>query len=103
MNQHHSEELGVPMAVTLAQRLEDRPPMISARPDEGVADAMERVLEHDYSQLPVVTEPAEGKLHVVGTISTTGIGTGSLHVGESPRKVRAVRPGPSPISLARDT
>ena len=75
------------MSVTLAQLLEETPKLELARPDEGVTEAMARMREHDYSQLPVVTgEP--GAPRALGIISTTSIARASLYLNIPPAQLK---------------
>lgn len=88
------------MAVTLAELLEDRPPVVTARAEDRVLDAMERMLEHDYSQLPVVDQQDENRL--VGMLTTTGVARSALHLGEPPAALNvhhAMDPNPTTANL----
>jgi predicted transcriptional regulator len=76
------------MSVTLSQLLLDRPPLVVARPSESVSDAMARMLEHKYSQLPVVSDQSDGRLEVQGIISTTSIARAALHLTVPPATLR---------------
>ena len=82
--------------ITLGQLLEDKPKLEVARPSEPLAAAMERMREHNYSQLPVVADPsaeAAGSgpsqgLRAIGLISTATIANASLHLGMPPSELR---------------
>ena len=74
------------MTVTLAQLLEDNPKLEVAEPDETVAMAMERMLEHGYTQLPVVSERARPR--AIGLISASTIARTTLHLNIPPTKLR---------------
>lgn len=88
-----SRTLGEVMTVTLAQLLEGSPTLEVARPNESVVDAMERMREHDYSQLPVV-DPDASELRAIGLISMTTIARAVLHLNAPPSQLR--------VSLAID-
>ncbi len=70
--------------ITLAELLEDRPPVIVTHADVPVMDAMERMIEHDYSQLPVTDD--KGRL--LGMLTMTGIACASLHLDLQPGQLR---------------
>lgn len=74
------------MSVTLADLLVDHPEPVIAYPDEPVTVAMERMLEHDYSQLPVVIKGEPDRL--IGLISTTSIARATLHLRAPPTSLR---------------
>ena len=74
------------MAVTLAQLLEESPKLEVARRDESVAVAMERMLEHHYSQLPVVEDGEP--LRAIGLISTTTIARAAFTLAVAPGELR---------------
>lgn len=77
------------MAVELSHLLQDRPALVTARLDECVTDAMERMLEHAYSQLPVVVPHPSGVGEVaLGLITTTAVARAALHLGEPPSSLR---------------
>jgi CBS domain-containing protein len=78
---------GEGMSVTLGQLLEESPKLEVARPGETVAAAMERMFEHDYSQLPVVAED-EVELRAIGLISTKTIARASLYLDIPPTQLR---------------
>lgn len=75
------------MTVTLRQLLEESPKLEVARADEPIEDAMSRMLEHDYSQLPVVTGD-DASPRAIGVISTTSIARACLHLGMAPSQLR---------------
>jgi CBS domain-containing protein len=68
------------MSVTLGQLLEESPKLAVARSDDSVEAVMERMREHDYSQLPVVVG-AGPDFRAIGLISTTTIARTSLCLG----------------------
>jgi len=76
------------MPVTLAELLEDRSPPVTARADEHLKQVLERMLEHDFSQLPVVEEGEEAEAQVIGMVSTTSIARAGLHLDEAPGALR---------------
>lgn len=67
---------------TLRDLLEDRLEPETARLHERLEVAVQRMLEHDYSQLPVVEDHAEGGLHAVGLVTMTSAARATLHLGE---------------------
>lgn len=75
------------MSVTLDQLLEDSPKLEVARANESVAVAMERMREHDYSQLPVVAQGG-AELRAIGLISTATIARTSLCLDMPPTLLR---------------
>lgn len=75
------------MSLTLQALLDDRPPVQVAWPTEDVALAMARMIEHDFSQLPVVDKLGPGQ-RVVGMISMTSIARASLHLGVQPSAMK---------------
>lgn len=75
------------MTVTLDQLLKDNPPLQVARLNERVDDVMERMREHDYSQLPVVGDDA-GELRAIGLISTATIARAALYLEIPPSGLR---------------
>ncbi len=72
------------MAANLAQLLSDRPQLQTARLEDSVADALRRMLDYDYSQLPVVATDHR----LLGLVSTTTIARAALHLGEAPNDFR---------------
>lgn len=75
------------MTVTLDQLLKDNPPLQVARPSERVGDVMERMREHDYSQLPVVADDAT-ELRAIGLISNATIARTALYLEIPPSGLR---------------
>ena len=76
------------MPRTLHALLQDRPPVITAAPTDSLQIILERMLEHDYSQLPVVEPQNDGRGRVVGLVSTTSITRAVLHTQTSVDKLR---------------
>ena len=76
------------MPVTLAQLLEDRSPPVTARADEPLKQVLERMLEHDFSQLPVLDDGEVAEARVIGMVSTTSIARAGLHLDEAPGALR---------------
>jgi CBS domain-containing protein len=75
------------MSVTLGQLLEESPKLAVARSDDSVEAVMERMREHDYSQLPVVVDDGPG-VRAIGLISTTTIARTSLYLGIPPAQLK---------------
>jgi CBS domain-containing protein len=78
---------GEGMSVTLRQLLEESPKLVVARLEESVDTAMARMLEYNYSQLPVVTGERDVP-RAVGLISTTTIARASLYLDTPPKQLR---------------
>lgn len=75
------------MAVTLATLIEGNPELVTAREHDPVSEAMERMREHNFSQLPVVE--GEGKaMRATGLLSTATISRASLYLDIAPSKLR---------------
>src|SRR5579872_1416696 len=57
------------MLFPLAKLIQDRPPLLCIGSDKTVADALELMIQHDYSQLPIIDK--SGLL--VGVVSEESI------------------------------
>ncbi len=89
------------MPLTLQHLLTERPKLEVARPDGAVAAAMERMIELDYSQLPVVEDHPLGGLRPVGLISMHSIARAAQHLGLRPEVMRVLHAtDPRPVTAA---
>jgi hypothetical protein len=67
------------MPFTVQDLIRDRPPPVIAEPAEPVTVALERMMLHDYTQLPVV----DGDRRPVGMITSSSILRALTHLGTS--------------------
>jgi len=89
------------MPLTLQHLLIERPRLEVARLDGSVAAAMERMIELDYSQLPVVEDHPQGGLRPVGMISMHSIARAAQHLGLRPEVMRVLHAtDPRPVTAA---
>ena len=89
------------VAITVVDLLKERKAPTVARIDEPVEVAVERMMEHDFSQLPVV-KPEVGEARLVGMVSMTSIARAALHTRSSLATLQvmhALEPKPVRIKL----
>ena len=84
------------MPFTVKDLIGDRPPPVTAKPDEAVEAALERMLLHDYTQLPVV----DGNNWPLGMITSNSILRTLMHL-EVPMKALQVREAMDPRPLKK--
>lgn len=75
------------MPMTLSRLLQDRPEVVTATPHEPLATVLERMLDHDFSQLPVVQEAA-GVRRLVGMVSFHGVARAGLYLNVAASTLR---------------
>lgn len=97
------------MPATVHEMIADSPPLVTATEDEPVRVVLQRMMEHDFSQLPVVTD--EGNLRGIVTqqsilraLSNFGVALDQIHVFDAmvePPGIAITRPEEDIFDLLR--